>query len=795
MSDSATVPTGAALRQAIEKPMPSDELTRTFGGKTIDGDVDLTGIDYPHRLELRDCTFRGAFTAEDCRFGKSVDLTGCTFEQGIDFAGTHVGGNLRLGQVLAEDSDGARQSISLDHVRVDRDLWLVGAQATELVLMNAQIAGDAVLNGAQTTGDLNLQSCEIGGSLFCRSQRHDRPRTEVGGKVWMSGAVVGGDTDFSGSKIIGDLILEGCQIGDNLYCKCENRELPQMEVGGDVSISGATVGGSANFGGAKISGGLNLQSCEIGGSLFCRSHNPDAPRTEFGGEVWMSSATVASNVEFGSADIQRDVLLLNSRVGGDLHFSSFSTSQHQMVLHGKLDLSGTRVEGETSLVGVIVRGGLEAIRAEFDDGFVIQSVADSTYRTTIGDDANAKFRGINLAHSRFNAKLSLSGCEVHGPVNLHAVQVQGDIDGRSTKDQTTRLGPVNADNAQVTGSINFTGVEIARVAGKACLNLSFADVQGDCRLPASGAGGVAHISLYHAKLGELRFGSAELPAITADGMAFRRLQFGPGEQEQPLPDGENAYVRFLDHTHPFQKGVYRFVEKHLRDRGQDEDADLVFREMLRRDRRDELRPALLRFDVRLFEGRSPRSERLLPPPVAAGPKSPPPAAEPANRPKPKMSVLGWARRVFLDVTTGNGTRSHRISGYLLFVFVFLFWLFGNDSKSVKRATMTTSGDGTKALADHKYDRKAVVKTVDPKVHPDPDEWKWWEPSFMAFRVTFPMLKIITGKEWEPSDEKVDYWLLPGWKYETYAGLFSTLSYLAVPLFLVSVSGFLKRRGE
>ena len=102
----AIAPTGQALREAILRGMPADKLTQTFGGTPserrvyADG-VDLTGVDYPHRLVLQYCDFHRTFVAEDARFKNTVDLSHCTFEEGLNLAGAVCEGGLNLLDVRA----------------------------------------------------------------------------------------------------------------------------------------------------------------------------------------------------------------------------------------------------------------------------------------------------------------------------------------------------------------------------------------------------------------------------------------------------------------------------------------------------------------------------------------------------------------------------------------------------------------------------------------------------------------------------------------------------------------------
>ena len=270
-------------------------------------------------------------------------------------------------------------------------------------------------------------------------------------------------------------------------------------------------------------------------------------------------------------------------------------------------------------------------------------------------------------------------------------------------------------------------------------------------------------------------------AFSAEGLEFRKLAI-PGDD----------YVEFLCRTVPFQKSTYHFLEAHLRDKGQDKMADKIYREMNRRDRREHLGPWAFTFDIfatnpiRWFtdpkiKGRWKQGIGRL--------KDNRTADEIKNHWTQRFSrgkdhrtaLLPWLPDLFLDVTVGLGTQSHRVGLFLIGLVVALAILFSADAKSVRRTTVTTIVDTV--VLHHK---------LDDDVHPGPDKWSWIDGTSMALRVAFPMLNIFLAKDWEPSGESIGARFIT---YERIAGTVNVISYVAVPLFLVSVSGLLKRRGD
>ena len=138
------------------------------------------------------------------------------------------------------------------------------------------------------------------------------------------------------------------------------------------------------------------------------------------------------------------------------------------------------------------------------------------------------------------------------------------------------------------------------------------------------------------------------------------------------------------------------------------------------------------------------------------------------------------------MSTGCGTRSYRLGGYLLISLV-LMWLLFLNPQSVKREVHPT--------AVEMADRPALSEK---DTHPPEAEKEWGvsEAGFTALRTVIPLMGDLPHGEWQPSSEAVAVGgMCLGVKYETVAGLVHALSYIVLPLFLASVTGLLKKRGE
>jgi hypothetical protein len=820
------------LVEALRAQHPPEAIAAWFAGRAIIGDVDLSGLAYPHRLALRGCMFWGRVTMEDAHFGNTLDLSDCQFDKGLNLNTARIEGNLVLerckfgvlgpSRFRPDDTDalslwqvevrGAvllfaahlkarlnmRESrvvgrLTLNGLRLASDIDLVSAEigadlycrslseqaprpeiGGQVWMSGTKVGGQADFSGARITGDLDLQGAEIGAALYCCSRSEQEPRPEIGGRVFMLGTKVGGQADFSGARITDDLDLQGAEIGAALFCCSLSKQEPRPEIGGQVFMSSTKVGGQAVFNGARITGDLDLQNAEIGAALLCRSLSEQEPRPEIGGRVRMLGTKVGGTAQFSGAHIKRDLFLGNTQFGADFDAASPREPSPRTQIGGTVSFTGTRVEGVTTFVGAKINGGFSAVRAEFDDGLFLASATATDLREDWrGDRETAISKDVDLSHARINARFSLSGANCGGAVILHDTRVDGDVLAASTPTHTTRVTHVDASSLKVNGQFDFRTVQFACAGERPCLDLRFAEINGNCYLPGGDGANVRRLQLFHAKLGEVEFALDTVTTVSADGFSFRQLNV-PGSD----------YCRFLEATAPFQRSTYQTVERYLRERGDDRNADLVYREMMRRDRRQELPERLARFDAWVFD-RDPAHREQVAARRAAERAANGTAPEPSSRIRRCVQRAEWLWELFLDVTTGRGSSSGRMGRVLIFAFVVMWVLFLNP-ESVKREYHPTELEV--CLLPSLLD-------IDKHPHEAGKEWGTAEAAFTSLRTVIPLMGDLPHTEWQPSSQVVTAFGQPLWfKFETVA-VVHALSYIALPLFLASLSGLLKKRGD
>lgn len=699
------------------RALSTEALAAKYNGSNVFGSVNLSDTDIPHRIELRDVTFADPFLAEDARFTHTVDLSECHFQRGLLLDGAAIAGCLHLREAVIgklPDAVSLRwrdwKGVAFSGVELNVQAWtnfyrmVVDGKA---FLVELKVGGQAEFSGVMIAGDLDLQNAEIGTDFLCTRSTSAAPATEILGTVYLNGSTIGRQAKFSGAKIRGDLILHNAEISADLVCRRSTKDTPDTEIYQNMSLRRTTVGGQVDLSGVNITHVLELENAEIGADLLCHSLTKDWPTPQVGSVVLIRT-TVKGRVDFQNATIREG-----------------------------MTFDGSTFSDVTVLLGTDMLGGFQAIRTTFEDGLFLGTYEGGWQRRFFGY-------------------------------------------------QATRCGPINLQHAHVGGELHLVGTVIKCPPSGPCVNLSFATVDGACLLPGNET--ATELRLYHAQLGEVSFGSTQLPKVVADGMRFRELVLH-----------QNNYIDFLDQTDEFQEANYRIIELHLRNQGQDAEADRVYREMRRRDRREDVGRLLRGIDlgllwllslVGLYDLKAKRLQTLR--------------DQWRARPKDRSLRGGWLGRrlsgvgrimkwgwgLFLDGSIGYGTQSYRVGLYLLVVFV-AFTVAFSPEYSVKRKT----GAGLSDLERMKAMR------AEPITRPGEvgKSWHTLDAMAMAARVTLPIVEPAVDADWEPSNESVVGFEEGWWKdytsYETAAGFFRALSFVAVPLFLVSLSGFMKQRGE
>jgi hypothetical protein len=488
--------------------------------------------------------------------------------------------------------------------------------------------------------------------------------------------------------------------------------------------------------------------------LICQRGLHSETENHIGGGFAITCSSIGGDVDFSSTIVNGSVQIINSRIGANLHcgckIEGLPTFRAKEIV-----LRGSRIEGFAALLSSEIEE-LTVFRTEFEDGlFLAGPKSHFLSEYMLGKDSKIKRVVIEFSHV---------GCML----------VIGDsmINVNGTNKSPGTNSPVNA---AYWSRFVFAQKKMIIWIKEKLGELRPSDIR---------------LRLSHTTTGKLVFGVASRPRMDINGLKWQSLEI----RDQV----HTNYVRLLEDT-VFLVGNYTSCERHLRDEGKESEADCVFLAMHRRERRIGMDTVACLIDIAIFDILG--AWLLLRRPEWRGSVGEL-IGRFCNRWKtwkarswptkllqlcifPFSTVWKWIGHFWnwlLDLLTGNGTSTQRLVVYLVFCFVGMTIVFIDD-RSVTKATVATAGDmNTNPTMSEK------------RFHPSETggNWQLGDAMFMAARVTVPVVDLVFESDWEPSDNSTRI----SWLTYTYlANGIGLLNYLMVPLFLVSLSGWLKKRGE
>lgn len=488
-----------------------------------------------------------------------------------------------------------------------------------------------------------------------------------------------------------------------------------------------------------------------------------------GRPVRIDGAVIEGDVDLDGVEHAHRLILTNCVFLGHLHLTE-ARFAHTVDLSGcefrqSLNLFATRVDGQLKLPRVrICRGSHPLIRHNFDQ----IEVRGRLNGTHLRSEVPLSFRQASLGEIGFD------GLEVDGDLDLQIAKIQGDLFCQAADcGRPVIRGSVQMTGLTVGGHADFSGI---RIEGD--LNLGNAEVRGD--LLCQEACGTRPEVLGTASF----FGARVGGQLVLDG----RLFDPPGTKPPPPVDPRRRYW----------ERKREFLHRMLTGR-QDPDGDARLK--LDRARLSKLAireqiPASLSADGLTFDDlelpHSPgdceyskllrrtrpfKRSTYLAVESWLNNKG---LDEAADRVYVEMSdrdlvtgksprLVRWLKWLFLGVAIGYGARSRRLIAFFLVAFALSCWVFSHPGSLVSYAEK-------------------------PAASPDPwppEAQTSWVTLGVALRCHFPMLLFWGEPNYVPSPHVIP-WL--GIRYDAYALLISTISWVLVPLFLAGLTGIVRKRG-
>lgn len=548
-----------------------------LSGARITGEMDFTAARVDGTLGFQAAEIRGGLFCRTMQghqpeIGGSVDGPGARILTTLDLSGARISQNVRLDGATIRGTVFLRNGWTM---KEGPPAWWKGdapVTAPREPDLRTRIGGRLLMSHAKVGGDVSVQDAWL---------QQDAALTD---------AAVSGAVSFSQSTVGDDIMLEAATIAGGFYCRCVDGLRPEIggsikgnaaRIGAGIFMSGAVVKEDVGFAGARVGGPVEMDAkCisspghageEMHGADAARSSTPGAGGTVVLGTIQLGQATVAGALEFAGL-VSGGIFLEGAAVTGSLELADARIGPPYDPARGlpdpdadamlrtagesrkAVDATGLRLQGAVRLAGVRMIGDLDLQTARVDNGLF----------------CGARFVGGRLAGERpvIGGSVLLGGATILAEADFRAAWIAGDL----SLERATVDGRLRCRLLEPTGN-EWRAHLCTRVRGLNLRNctVDYLDLQGVERRggevqPEGGAG------------------TAQGVPILLEGCQFRELSVpGGGEKEKD-------YL-FLFRTHEgraFRQSNYILMEHWLRDRGEDEAAERVYR-LMRERRRTSMR--------------------------------------------------------------------------------------------------------------------------------------------------------------------------------------------------------------
>lgn len=784
-------------RDAVGKPGAPSVLRA--GSLHVEGSLDLRGTDVRGGVDLR-----GTRVVGDLRLA-GTDLAAWstsrwdtdpdTLPIALDLGGAEVGGDLDF--LTHEAAQGLRPGSLEDEPEIDVPGF---ATATAIVrgtvrATRIEVGGIVRLSGLRCHGDALFDLAVLDGGVW--ADLSDRARFLCHGTFALPFSKIRGNVNLGGAEVGRDLQLFGAHVDGSVFARCYVwpwAEPQRTTVYGSFDVSGIEAA-DVELEGAKL-GHFRAITGDIGRLRLLpglepvveRDPDPDDPEAEPREVVrWRLIPC-----RLGSFVVQTATLR---------HAATFS-GMH-VVVEGVGDLDGL-----AELNGVTCGGSIEfwtpRVFLQMSQRPGLDYWADRTEPDPYRIESRFPI-GLQLLGVRTAAELSLVNVKSDGPIRIRDCVIGHDLDlGSHGSDPKRREGQTRTtcqglelEATVCEGDADLSGLRCGtpdappahvlarrfRVAGKLVFSRPLTgDREAFDRLSA-----LPDERIEAAITGKLDLSAAEASHLVISGhsfqedrpdrgISFERGNFRRFQVVSPFPAWHDSsdlsverweipdryLLRFLQKSRPLRRSTYLGVERVLRNDGNDEMADEVYRRMRWRVIEE------ARLETRgEASGDGARAVR---------------DPEEARRPGPfrRLSFL-FRREVsrFLGRTIGWGTQNFKPLLVAALIFPLSVWVFsapGNVIPTTSLLEVTTGLAEDASPPDHGVD------------------WGPGDAAWMALRYQVPVVPILARERWEPGLGPLRLALpggrtlvVPWLSAEDYAFTVFLVHWIIWPLFLIGVT--------
>ena len=506
---------------SLLEPDPSDRAR----------DAEIPGFSTPL------CIVRGSIQGKGVRVGGDVSMSALRCEGNVWLGGAHIEGNL-----AAESNAPNRRTI------VTGSFWAE----------SSHIGGYVSLHGMYVGDGLQIFDAEIGGMLVSRTVSTPWGRVlplTVVGQVDLSGTR-GSDVEFAGASM-GELRIVTGEFGRLRIISGLEERKPQAQ---DPPSDGP----APDEGRTNAEDGSTVRLVAVRSSRIAKVGLWDLTvrkRLAFRGEI-------TGPLELGNVDCGGDVEFWNDQMtdesvnaeleadeawAGGRPPSRFDQRTHVV---GDLRCTGVSIGGRLVLTNLSVEGRILFKNCSIDQD--LNCDASGPDPATAEGRTRTTCRHLDLELTSCGGDVDLAGLDIVDGGSLHARQLE--VDGRIllARPVGSGLDPGGTVPADRTRRVE------AHITGDVDLSVARA---GQLVLTGSSIGGRANL-----ERGSFR----RLDVVEAWLLHGHNLS-DIGVDRWEIPDPQ--LVTFLDRSEPFARATYVAIERMLRNKAQDADADRVYRAM------------------------------------------------------------------------------------------------------------------------------------------------------------------------------------------------------------------------
>ena len=570
-------------------------------GLRVDGSIYLEGLKTHNLVDLSRVTVQGDLRLGGSRIGKPrADSSDRVFSETpehrffLRLDAAHIEGDLDF--VYARDTTKYGLAHELADEALDESIPGYSTPMTKvrgsIQATRLRVGGEVSMPGLRCEGDIWLTGCAVEGDLAADAPMPHR-RCIVLGSLALGGAKIGGYVGLHGMYCGEDLQFFSSAVGRSVFSRTPESSggrIPPLRVKGQFDLSGMRTD-DVDLEAADI-GELRCITGEIGrlriGPGVVHAAEEGAENTEGGQAVRQQSARfgklelwdltvrkrlairaeIAGDAELGNIDCGGDVEFWNDRVTEE-SLSELLTDGERWAADGVPQPFGERtvIGGDLKCTGLEIGGRLMLTNVETNGRILFKNcqIGQDLNCSSVGPDPTS---GLERTRTRC-AHLDLELTRCGGDADLAGLDV---VDG----------GSVHARQLHVSGRILF-----ARPLGEHRDYTGAVPDDRDKRVQARVDG---DLDLSVAEAGQLVLAASSFGGtVNLERGSFRRLDLvEPSLLEAPnLSDirvdrwevADEHLVTLLNSSQPFARATYVAIEKMLRNKAQDADADGVYRAM------------------------------------------------------------------------------------------------------------------------------------------------------------------------------------------------------------------------